>query len=249
MEYGKAFTFLTEDEKWLTKLLIGGVLVFAGGFVFLPLFLLYGYSFEILRSVAAGDARPAPEWDRLEDKFKTGLYLFAIRIVYFLPFILVICCFALLAIAAAATASGGSRDTANSLGGLVGILYFCVICFGIVYAVIATIVADAATLIYASSGQLNDAFKFRSVISLAQRHIGDLFMALLLTGLAGAVGGFASLITCGLGFPFVSAWLDFAKSHLLGQIFRKSGLALPPAAPISYSPAPMAPFTPAAPPM
>jgi hypothetical protein len=41
MEYGKAFTFLTEDEKWLTKLLIGGVLAFAGGLI-LPFFLLYG---------------------------------------------------------------------------------------------------------------------------------------------------------------------------------------------------------------
>ena len=74
-------------------------------------------------------------------------------------------------------------------------------------------------------------------------------MALLLTGLAGAVGGFASLITCGLGFPFVSAWVDFAKAHLLGQIFRKSGLAQPPEAPVSSSPAPMMPLTPAAPPM
>jgi len=249
MEYGKAFTFLTEDEKWLAKLLIGGVLVFAGSFVFLPLFLLYGYSFEILQSVAAGNARPAPEWDRLEDKFKKGLYLLAIRIVYFLPFVLVICCVALLAIAATASAGSGSRDTGSSLGGLLGILYFCVICFGILYAVIATIVADAATMIYASTGQLSDAFKFGNVISLARRHVGDLFIALLLTGLAGAVGTFASLITCGLGAPFVTAWVDFAKSHLLGQIFRKSGLALPPAAHVSSSPAPMMPLTPAAPPM
>jgi Protein of unknown function (DUF4013) len=249
MEYGKAFAFLTEDEKWLTKLLIGGVLVFAGGFVILPLFLVYGYSFEILQNVAAGNARPAPEWDRLEDKFKTGLYLFAIRIVYFLPFILVICCFALLAIAVSASAGSGSRDTASSLGGIIGILYFCVICFGIVYVIVATIVADAATLIYASTGQVNDAFKFGNVIALARRHAGDLIVALLLTGVAGAVGTFASLITCGLGAPFVTAWVDFAKSHLLGQIFRKSGLALPPGGPASSSPVPMTPLTPATPPM
>lgn len=249
MEYGKAFTFLTEDEKWLTKLLIGGALVFAGSFVFLPLFLVYGYSFEILQNVAAGNVHPAPEWDQFEDKFKKGLYLFVIRIVYFLPFLLVICCFALLAVAAGATATGSSRDTANSLGGLLGILYFCVICFGIIYGIFATIVSDAAILIYASTGQLNDAFKFRNVIALARRHIGDLFITLVLTGLAGAVGTFASIITCGLGAPFVSAWVDYAKSHLLGQIFLKSGLALPPSSPVSPSLSPMAPLSPAAPPM
>ena len=204
MEYGKAFTFLTEDEKWLTKLLIGGVLAFAGGLL-LPLFLLYGYSFEILQNVAAGNPRPAPEWDRLEDKFKKGLYLFAIRIVYFLPILLVFCCFGVLffAVSAATTPSStGVRPAANPLSGVLSVLYFCVVCVGIVYGVIATI-----------------------------------------------VGTFASIITCGIGAPFVTAWVEYAQMHLLGQIFVKSGLPLPPAAPLAFTPPPTAaPFSPTLPP-
>jgi hypothetical protein len=248
MEYGKAFTFLTEDAKWLTKLLIGGVLVFVGGLI-LPLFILYGYSFEILQNVAAGNAQPAPEWDRLEDKFKRGLQLFAIRIVYFLPFFLVMCCFVVLFIGLGATAGSGSQNSANALGGIFGILQICFFCFAFVYVIAATIVSDAATLVFASTGQMNAAFKFGNVFALAQRNIGDLVIASLLTGVAGIVGGFASLITCGLGAPFVSAWVDFAKSHLLGQIFRKTGLALAPAAPASQPLAPPQPLTPGTPPM
>jgi uncharacterized membrane protein YjgN (DUF898 family) len=246
MEYGKAFTFLTEDEKWMTKLLIGGVLAFGGGLI-LPLFLLYGYSFELLQNVATGSAQPAPEWDQLEEKFKRGLHLFAIRIVYFLPLILTLCCFVVLVIGLSASAGSASRDSANSAGGILGILNICFICFIFVYVIAATIVSDAATLIYASTGQLSDAFKFRSAFSLAQRHIADLAIVFLLTAAAGSVGAFASLITCGLGAPFVTAWVDFAKSHLLGQIFRKTGLALPPAVPASPPFIPPAPMTPAAP--
>ena len=250
MEYGKAFTFLTEDEKWLTKLLIGGVLAFAGGLI-LPLFLLYGYSFEILQNVAAGNPRPAPDWDRVEDKFKQGLYLFAIRFVYFLPILLVFCCvgIVLIGLSAAASPSGtGARPTANSLGGVIGVLYFCVVCVGIVYSLIASIVSDAAILLYASSGKLNDAFKFRDAIALARKHVGELFLVLLLTTLATIVGTFASVITCGIGAPFVTAWVEYARFHLLGQIFVKSGLTLPPAAPLASTPSPAAPFSPLVPP-
>ena len=41
MEYGKAITFLNEDEKWVSKLLIGAVMAYLG-FLIIPVFILSG---------------------------------------------------------------------------------------------------------------------------------------------------------------------------------------------------------------
>lgn len=240
MQISKAFTFLNEDEQWLTKLLIGGVIAFLGAVV-VPLFLLYGYSLELLQNVAAGQMRPLPEWDRLEEKFIKGLKLFAIRIVYFLPLLLLVCCaFGLIIVLSASANSNTSGSSAggsgNPLSGIFSIVQLCLGCIAFVYAIVATLLSDAATLIFASTNQLNDAFKFGNVIALTRRIVGDLVMALLVTAAGGIALGLASLITCGLATPFASAYLEYVKAHLLGQIYVKAGLPPPPTSSMMAAP-------------
>ena len=260
MEYGKAFTFFNEDEKGITKLLIGGIMNYLG-FVIVPLFILWGYSLEILQNVAAGSTKPLPEWDLFGDKFRKGLHVFAIRFLYFLPLVIVFCCFFALSFGLGlstgnSTQSSGGNGAASSAFGL---LYGCFACLGVIYAIVAIVASDAAIILYASTGELNTAFKFAEVIAFARRILADLVIALLLTAVAGFVGGLASIITCGLGAPFVSAWVEFAKANLLGQISRKAGLPqapsmsmMPPAAaapPPPVAPPPPAAGTPPPPPM
>jgi hypothetical protein len=237
MEYGKAFTFLTEDEKWISKLLIGAVMAYLG-FVILPIFILWGYSVEILENVANGSMRPLPEWnDFFGPKLRKGLNIFVIRFVYALPLIVFACCYALVQIALTSALAGGSSQgnaTANpngSLGAIVGIVGLCFSCIAIIYGILMTLAVDAATIIYVSTGQLNSAFKFREVIAFTQKHVSELFLSVLMIVLATLVGGLVSLITCGLGFPVVSAWVEYARGHLLGQIYRRAGLPPPPVIP------------------
>ncbi len=254
MEYGKAFTFFRDDEKGITKLLIGGVMNYLG-FVIVPIFALWGYSFEILQNVAAGSTQPMPEWDEFGDKFRKGLNVFAIRFVYFLPIVIVFCCFFILSfglgLATGSSTQGGSSN-ATTASSLASILSLCLACVAFIYGLVATVASDAALILYASSGELNTAFKFSEVLAFTQRHVADLVITLVVTFAAGVVGGLASIITCGLGAPFVSAWVEFAKSNLLGQISQKAGLpsapskGIPPAAP--SSPPPAAAGTPPPPP-
>jgi hypothetical protein len=240
MEYGKAFSFVREDEKGITKLLIGGAISFLGGLI-LPLFLLWGYSLEITQNVAAGSARPLPEWDLIEDKFRKGINVFAIRLVYYLPIILGASCFAIFfVVLAASTGSSSARGSANSgagpIGGIFGVLYSCFICIAVVYGIVASLLSDVAVILYASSGQLNDVFKFRQVLAFAQAHLADLIMTLVLTLATTMVGSIAAVITCFLGSPFVTAWVDYGHAHLLGQILRKAGLPLAPPAVVVSGP-------------
>ena len=237
MEYGKAFTFVNEDEKWVSKLLIGAVMAYLG-FLIIPVFILSGYSVEILENVANGSVRPLPEWDDFfGPKLRKGLNVFVIRFVYALPLIVFACCYALVQIALTSALTGGSAQgnaPANpngSLGAIAGIVGLCFACFAVVYGILMTLAADAAIIIYVSTGQLNSAFKFREVIAFTQKHVSELLLSALMILLATFAGGLVSLITCGLGFPVVSAWVEYARGHLLGQIYRRAGLPPPPVIP------------------
>ena len=64
LDIGKAFTYVTEDPKWVSKVLIGGGLIIAGfltlvGWLFtLPV--VGGYLILLLRNVIAGQPQPLP---------------------------------------------------------------------------------------------------------------------------------------------------------------------------------------------
>jgi hypothetical protein len=79
------FTFPFQDSKWLEKFLIGSLL-FLVSFLILPLFLIYGYSVELMRMAIEGRELALPEWDEWEKKFIDGAKLFVIGLIYTLPF-------------------------------------------------------------------------------------------------------------------------------------------------------------------
>ena len=251
MEYGKAFTFVNEDEKWVSKLLIGGVLAYLGGLI-LPFFILQGYSMEILENVANGSSHPLPEWDDFfGSKLRKGLNIFVIRFVYALPLVLFACCYAIVqisltsAIAGSSSSQPGASGNASPLGGIVAIVGLCFACFAIIYGILMSLAGDAAVIIYASTGQLNSAFKFREVIAFMQKHISELIVTSLVLIGATLVGFLVSAVTCFLGAPFVSAWVEYARGHLLGQIYRRAGLPPPPVIPSPMgAPVPMPPMQP-----
>jgi len=86
MDIGKAFAYISEDEEWMKKLLIGALI----GAVPVANFAIFGYQAEIARNVAAGEERPLPDWSDFGRFFVDGLRLVGVFFVYFLPMILLI---------------------------------------------------------------------------------------------------------------------------------------------------------------
>jgi hypothetical protein len=92
MDFGRAFTFVKEDERWTTKIGIGAVVMFFS-FLFLgiPSILLIGYQLAVTRRVMEGKDLPLPEWEDWGKLFMDGLYLVVAIFVYTLPLTILLC--------------------------------------------------------------------------------------------------------------------------------------------------------------
>jgi hypothetical protein len=84
MDFEKAFTYISEDEAWLKKLLVGAIL----SVVPFVNFAIFGYQVQIARNVAAGEKRPLPDWSEFGQFFMDGLRLMGAFFVYSLPMML-----------------------------------------------------------------------------------------------------------------------------------------------------------------
>ncbi len=85
MDIGKSFTYITEDEKWVSKLGVGALI----SMIPFVNFALFGYQVQIARNVWQGEERPLPTWDEFGKLFMDGLRFMTAMIVYMLPVFLI----------------------------------------------------------------------------------------------------------------------------------------------------------------
>ncbi|MCP4633019.1 MAG: DUF4013 domain-containing protein [candidate division Zixibacteria bacterium] len=89
---GRAFTFMFEDDDWLKKTILGGILILT--VIGIPF--VIGYLLELAKQSYENREIPLPEWDNMGDKFVQGLVFLIILIIYSIPlvfFMLVLPCF------------------------------------------------------------------------------------------------------------------------------------------------------------
>lgn len=220
MDIGKAFGFVFEDEKWVSKVLIGGLLLFVPIF---GQFVVYGYMLKVAQNVAQGNPRPLPEWTDFGDLFIRGLYYIVINIVYFIPLILVYCAYYIVLIGATAS---GNRGTSSGLTALsaIGGLFACV--FGIlilVLAIVCSMLSYAGHARYVATNSLSEALKVGEVFKAVRTRPAPWLVLLLVGLLAGIVGGLG-IIACGVGVLFTGFYAICIQGHALGQTVASQGL-------------------------
>jgi hypothetical protein len=220
MNYERSFRFVTEDEQWLSKVIIGGLLYWVSGFI-IPLLPLLGYLIELLQNVMRSNPNPLPTWDNFDVKFKKGLNAFVIGLVYFAPLLLVACCFILGAVGLGA-ASGNGRSANDTASSLVFMLTLCFMCFTFLYVIVASVFTSAATIFYAANEQLSDAFKFGDVLTFIRNNASQLIPAILVAFVANIVGALLGAIACGVGSLITVPFAMMVQYHLLGQVYQAS---------------------------
>jgi hypothetical protein len=229
MDIGKSITFVAEDEKWLEKLGIGALIAAV------PIlnFAWTGFMVDVMRNVAAGEARPLPGWSDLGEKFVRGLVVSIAGLIYALPAILAGCLLSVLAFVPLFAAGGqGNNDFGQEMAlGSAGVLIALGCCLGL-YGLLLSFIFPAVFINYSRKGTFGSCFQLGEIMRLITANLGEFVTAWvvtlaagLLVGLAlGAAGMLVGWIPCvgwviawALG-AVAGAYLGAVYAHLFGQV-------------------------------
>jgi hypothetical protein len=209
LDIGRSFTYMFEDESWIMKIVIGGILLF------IPIinFVALGYVLEALKRTADGMDIPLPEWDDFGGKFIKGLMVFIIGLVYAIPVILIACCMGILL-----PVLGGDTE---GVADMAVMLNLCMNCLSLIWGIVMWLVLPAVWIRYAVTGDFMSAFQFGEIFGFIRDNIANYIVAIILWIVANFVAGFG-VIACFVGVLFTTFWAYLVMAHLLGQVQRES---------------------------
>jgi hypothetical protein len=204
MNFGKSFTYMFEDDNWISKYLIG-ILI---SIVPILNFAWAGYGIGIMRNMARGMEKPLPSWDNLGEKLKDGLIIFVATFIYLLPAIIVF-------------GIGGIISAASGGKGAASFLTILTSCCGAIYVLAFSFLAPALLIHYARTSSFAALFQFGEVIKLATGNMSQYLMAWVTGLIAGAVLSILSpvlIILCIVPFFIGVAWVTSVSYYAYGQV-------------------------------
>jgi hypothetical protein len=223
MQLGKAFGFIFDDNKWVSKLLLGGLI----SIVPILNFAWPGYTNEIIRRVARGDPDPLPTWDDLGTKFMQGLLFVIATFIYTLPIIIVS---SLTSIPAAlgSAVGGDTGEVLNTLGAGASVGVSCLI--GI-YGILLSLLLPAAQINYVRKNTFASLFELGTIYKIATADVGSYLIAWLgyflisiLVGVVIAIAFVPLMLLLCLGwvlllvlFMVANPFIQCVYGHLFGQ--------------------------------
>jgi hypothetical protein len=226
MDFGRAITYITEDERWLNKLGIGSLVLLGGMVIAIPFVWLIGYQVAIMRNVIAGEQRPLPEWDDWGKMFMDGLFVTIAMIVYTMPFLLLVCVGMIFAFLPALGVGGGD-DLVAMLGAMTALVWVIIGCLSFLFIIALMFISPAVYIQYARTNELAACFRLGEVFAIAR----DNFVNILITVAANiganfvlqTVAGLLAATVCGivLAIPlglFGAVWILAMLAHFYGQM-------------------------------
>lgn len=217
VDFGRCFTFVTEDPEWITKILVGALFTLLAGFLVGIPFIM-GYWARTLKNVAAGQPRPLPAWDDLGGIFNDGLRLMGVYLAYTLGLVLVmglvggVVMIPLFALGA----TDGAEGAAAALGGL-GILLFYLVVF--VVSIAAIVFLPAAMLRSALRESFAEGFAWQPILGFIQANLGNYALSLVIYLVASFLSQFGMILCCVGIFP-AAFWAYVVLAYGLGETVR-----------------------------
>ncbi len=224
MEIGKTLSFVTEDEQWISKVLIGGLVAL------IPVvgtFAIQGYAYRVAQNVARGNPRPLPAWGEFGDFLKLGFIGLVISIVYLLPVIILYFIFVMLTFIAA-----GVSESSEGGAAVLGLASLCIVPLILIAAIVCSFASIAALMRYLATGSFGEAFKFGETIAILRSNIGTFLLFLVVGILAGIIAGLGT-IACGIGVLFTAFYAQCMIGHAIGQAMQR---IFPPQQPVYAAP-------------
>ncbi|MCD4801393.1 MAG: DUF4013 domain-containing protein [Anaerolineales bacterium] len=221
MDFGKAFSFVFEDEDWIKKIGVGGLISLIP---VIGAFLVLGWGVEVVKRVIRDDAEILPDWSDFGGYLARGFLVFLVAFVYMLPIILLQVCSSLPFLYEAAD---------ETLLTLFTIVTVCFGCVTLLYSIAAFLVLPAAIANYAATDDISAAFKLGEVFKMVRDNIGTYAMVLL-GGIVASIVASLGSIACVIGVLFTSVYSFAINGHLWGQAYKisKSGVVADPKKPL-----------------
>ncbi|MGC1379226.1 MAG: DUF4013 domain-containing protein [Anaerolineales bacterium] len=229
MNFGRAFSYVTEDPEWLQKVGIAALIMLIP---ILGQIIVIGWALELTRRVINNEPDKLPDWSNFGDHLSKGFQGFVIAFVYALPAILVSACSQGVSFLPAMMNNSGSSSTATTIASVVMVVSLCLSCVMIIYELFLAFVLPAAMGNFAATGQISAGFRFGEVFGLVRAAPGAYFMAFLGSLLASIVA-MLGLIACIIGVLFTVAYAYAVNAHFWGQAYNaaKAAQNLAPVAP------------------
>jgi len=224
VDFGRSFTFVTEDPEWVKKILIGGVFALACMLLVGVPFVL-GYFSRTLRNVVAGQPRPLPDWDDLGGLFNEGLRLTAVYLLYTLGVVAAVAALGCLLAAPFMLLSSAGRhagDALGALGGLGIVAFYGLVMLG---SLALAVYLPAALARSALRGTVGDGFAWREILGFIQANLANYLIALVIYLLASFLSQFGILLCCVGIFP-AAFWSYMVLAVALGQVVRLSPVTI-----------------------
>lgn len=190
MDFSKSFNFMFKDDKWLSKIFIGGLWNIAM-LLFIGFPLIFGYFFTVLQNTIKDEEHILPDWSDLTDKFQKGFMLCIIYFSYILPVIIL---------------SAFLENIIGETEALTLVLFLTVIFW-----------LPIVTINFARTGDFMAAYRINEMINIIMNNTG-LYIPMVLLSLAIiSFSFFFGSLMLGIGIPFFTFWGLIVSAHLYGQ--------------------------------
>lgn len=213
MDIGKSFSFVFEDNEWITKVLIAMGILLGGtalGILVIPAILaallLSGYGLEITRRIIRGESQVLPEWDDWGTLLSDGLQVAIIGVVYALPIIAVSIC-----LGTPLSFMSETSAAATIFGSFMG-------CLDLLWGIVLSFLLPAAIGKFAAEGDLGAAFRFGEVLVLIRDNLTTYVVLALMVWVTWVLASLG-VIVCLVGWLFTIPYAAFVVSHLYGQAY------------------------------
>jgi hypothetical protein len=216
MDVARSLTFVFEDPEWVTKVLIGGMLILLT-LLLMPIlvgfalaFILNGYMVDVIRNTMSGMEHPMPRWEEWGKWFNTGIKLFVIELVWAIPAIL----FSLLTLVGEALA--GDSGSGLALLGTLFTVGSSLLQF--VWSVVLLLILPAVLVRFAETERIAAGFDFGYIADFVQKNLVNIIIAAVVMIVAGILATIVGFILCVVGLLFTLFWVEMVEAHLYGQM-------------------------------
>ncbi len=219
LDVGEAFTFVTDDPRWVSKLLIGGGLALLGALLAPTLVgglvvfaLVFGYALRVTRNVIRGEARALPEWADWGGLLRDGGKALAVILALEAPLVAVSVPFIL--------PGGFLVESPDQTASVVGaVLLSAGACLSLPFSLLFYLLLPVAVARLAATGSLRAALRPRELFTTFRANLGA-YLPVLALGFATAALAYLGLLACFVGV-FVDAFYAYlVNAHLYGQAYR-----------------------------